>query len=292
MRFADFHADVRSRLAPFLQSCVEERFRPSRLRDACMHLLVRGKMLRATVALATLATYRPASAITDFLAEAAALELVQTFTLIHDDLPAMDNADMRRGVPSVHRRFGEDYALLAGDALLDLGFLVVMENAESLPGRKVKVLRALAGAVRDIMEGQALELSLSGREPELVKVEEMQWLKTGSLISASFQIGGILAGIRKAQQAGLDRFARLLGKAFQVKDDLLSEEGVQQEVGKTLESDKLLGRPTMVRVLGRQGAQDYLKRLQDEATRALDALTLPDTSLLAGFAEFLVGRRK
>ena len=154
------------------------------------------------------------------------------------------------------------------------------------------ILEVLAGAVRDIMEGQARELFLSGRVAELAKVEELQWLKTGSLISASFQVGGILAGLRMAQLTKLMHFARLLGQAFQVKDDLLSEEGVQREVGKTLDTDRLLGRPTMVHVLGPEGARDRLMRLQGEAAKALAALEPLDVSLLREFGEFLMMRRK
>lgn len=292
VEFADFHAQTCNLLTPFLRAYLEESLPDGKLRDASMHILCRGKMLRATAALATAVSYRPAFAIEEALPEVAALELVQTFTLIHDDLPVMDNADFRRGVPSVHRQFGEGYALLAGDLLLNLGFLVLVEKARSSPKRKLKMIQALSRAVRDIMEGQALELALSGKKVELPAVERMQWLKTGSLIAAAFRIGGLLAGIGRGELASLNKFARFLGSAYQVKDDLISAEGEPEEVGKSLEADALLERPTMVRALGLKRAQVYFERLHADARKSLDALSLSNPTLLIGFTKFLVARRK
>ena len=292
VEFADFHEEVRVRLAPFLQDYLEEKLPAGKLRDACAHLLCRGKMVRATAALAAAESFQPGFPVGQGLPEAASLEFVQTFTLIHDDLPEMDNADIRRGVPSVHREFGSDYALLAGDTLLDLGFLVIVEKAKSPPETKLGIIEALSRAIRDVMEGQARELALSGKAPKLEEVEQMQWLKTGSLIAASFRIGALLAHADVRETEKLEELTRLLGRAYQVKDDLLSVEGEQVEIGKTLRTDELLERPTMVRALGLAGARRYFERLQAEVGKALDAMSLPDRSLLSGLTEFLVARRK
>lgn len=195
---------------------------------------------------------------------ACALELVHNYSLVHDDLPAMDNDDLRRGRPTVHRAFGEAQAILAGDALLTLAFEVVSDGslrAGVSAERVVALTRELAAAAgaAGMCGGQALELEETGAAVDLAALREISRLKTGALFRAACRLGAIAAGASGADLDALSLYGEMFGLAFQIADDLLDE--AQDEARQ--------GTPTFVGLLGRAGALELAARTTDEARRAL-----------------------
>lgn len=245
-------------------------------------------MLRAISAIATLLTLKPNENLDDYLPEIASLELVQSFSLIHDDLPALDNASLRRGVESVHKKFGEPAALLAGDELLCLAFRSIALGRVGTE-RKTILLEELTSAISQVIQGQSLELELTGKKPSLSQVELVMRLKTASLISCSLLFGGILAEADEESLSLIRKVGIAAGIAYQVKDDLISVTGKEEEVGKSLSADDILGRPTIVSVLGYEAAENYFQTKMNQAREALKQLA-GEVSLLSQLLDILEQR--
>lgn len=208
---------------------------------------------------------------------AAAIELVHCYSLVHDDLPAMDDDDMRRGRPTVHVAFDEATAILAGDALLTFAFEVVADS-RTHPDAQVRCQLALALAraagPAGMVGGQQLDLEAEklprkGAE-DLNRVRDIQERKTGALIAISAEAGAILASAPEDDRRALASYGRALGAAFQIADDLLDVEGAAATVGKATGKDAAAGKATYVSALGIDGAKQQLRRLQDEAAAVLD----------------------
>jgi len=208
---------------------------------------------------------------------AAAIELIHCYSLVHDDLPAMDDDDLRRGQPTVHIAFDEATAILTGDALLTFAFEVIAQE-ETHPDPAVRCELALtlarAGGPAGMVGGQQLDLEAE-RWPrsdahDLDRVREVQEKKTGALISWSAEAGAILANAPAEDRRALAAFGSLLGAAFQIADDLLDVEGAAAEVGKATGKDAAAGKATYVSALGVDGARARLQRLQQEAVSLLD----------------------
>lgn len=204
-------------------------------------------------------------------AAACAVELVHAYSLVHDDLPAMDNDDFRRGRPTTHRAFGEANAILAGDALHTLAFAQLAKSG--LPSdvriRMVEVLADALGAV-GMAGGQAIDLALTGKEATLETLQDMHARKTGALIRASANMGACTVRRAKDPQAqAIDRYADALGLAFQVWDDVLDVTGDLASLGKDPGSDLAANKATFVRLLGLDGARAEAQRLRDTALAAL-----------------------
>jgi len=288
--FESFYASCREKLSLYLESFIGKEIEQERLRQASLHILTRGKMFRAFAALVSLKTLQPGCDVSLFMPETASLELVQCFTLIHDDLPALDNASLRRGVESVHAKFGEAWAILAGDSLLNLAYKAICLGQTS-PAQKIQLIEALANALESVIEGQALELSLSGRTVSLEEVEKIMALKTASLISASFAFGAILAQADAESLSTLQEIGRLVGIAYQAKDDTFSVLGSEEKAGKSLSADEALGRPTIVAVLGIDGTINYFNEKMAQAKQSLARLP-GDRSLLEHFLAVLSAREK
>ncbi len=204
---------------------------------------------------------------------AAALEMIHTYSLIHDDLPSMDNDDMRRGMPSCHIKFGEEYALLAGDGLLTRAFGLIADSeiASENPFaalKAVSLLSSLAG-VNGMIGGQVIDLKNENRNAPLEVLEKMDELKTGALIKCAALLGCLAAEAdsEKTKAAGI--YAEKIGKAFQVVDDILDVTGNAEELGKPVGSDKESGKSTYFTLLGLEKAQEYADKLTDEAIEAL-----------------------
>ncbi|MBI5700743.1 polyprenyl synthetase family protein [Candidatus Saganbacteria bacterium] len=189
---------------------------------------------------------------------AAAIEMIHTFTLIHDDLPAMDDSDLRRGKPTCHKVFGEDIAILAGDALNTLAFVVIAQNCD--PKKASKVSEELGVALIRVVEGQAIDLESEDKIISYKKLEEMHLLKTSSLIEASLKIGAILAGASKRQISALAKYGRHLGLAFQITDDILDATSKTKSLGKPAGQDVVNNKSTYVSLLGLSEAKIIAKK--------------------------------
>lgn len=223
-----------------------------------------GKRIRPLLALATVEALggEPRKA----LPAACAVELVHTQSLIHDDLPAMDNDDLRRGKPTNHKVYGEAQAILAGDAMLALAFALLSRELAAFYGaeRCLAAVRELAEATVGMVEGQVVDMASEGREVDAAQLEYIHRHKTGALIRASVRLGGILGAADARQAAALDRYAEALGLAFQIADDILDATCSAEELGKTPGKDEAAGKATYVALYGLAAARERL----DEATAA------------------------
>ena len=188
------------------------------------------------------------------LAAAAALELVHAFSLVHDDLPALDDDDFRRGRPTTHRRFGEAVALLAGDALLALAFETLADLARQRvsAARVAEAQRLLARASgsRELVGGQVLDLQAEGRRTRQAQVRDIHLRKTGALIGASLALGALVAGASRTRVRSMERLGRRLGLAFQIQDDLLNRSASLRQLGKRSGTDAALGKATYPAAFG------------------------------------------
>lgn len=225
---------------------------------------------------------------------ACAVEMIHTYSLIHDDLPCMDNDDMRRGNPSCHIQFGEDTALLAGDGLLTLAFEVMLRRSDS---RKILPRNILAAAgilaadagVAGMIGGQVIDLMSEGRQIDIETLRTMDRLKTGALIDAACRLGCVIAGATKEQQEAAGLYATSLGLAFQIVDDILDVTSSTEVLGKPVGSDAENKKSTYVSLLGLDACRDAVRRLTDNAIRALVRFD-GDTAYLAQLAEHLATR--
>ncbi len=207
--------------------------------------------------------------IEDAIELACAVEMIHTYSLIHDDLPCMDNDDMRRGQPSCHIKFKEHFALLAGDGLLTHAFGSVLSSnfAKKDPQKAIKALSVLAEGAGNLgmIGGQVIDLESEGKEINSDTLEKMDSLKTGALIKASAVMGVIAAGGSEEQIEAAGNFALKLGHAFQVVDDILDVVGSAESLGKPIGSDAVSEKSTYVSLLGLEMSQIYAKKLTDEA---------------------------
>ena len=205
------------------------------------------------------------------LPAAVSLELIHTYSLIHDDLPAMDNDDYRRGRLSNHKVFGEANAILAGDALLTYAFELLADPGTAQPERQLRIIRevAVAAGKDGMVGGQVADIAGEGKTLKLDEIEEIHKGKTGALLTASARLGGILAGGTEKQVKALSNYAEALGLAFQIKDDILDVVGNSERLGKPAGSDLRQGKATYVSLLGLEGAEN---QLHDQILKAQSAL--------------------
>jgi farnesyl diphosphate synthase len=221
----------------------------------------------------------------------AALELIHCYSLVHDDLPAMDNDDLRRGKPTVHRAYDEAMAILVGDGLLTLAFDVLADRRTApLDAIRIELVRLLAqgAGIGGMVGGQMLDLAAEGRYPAIRKassaeanVIRIQSMKTGALIATGVAMGAVLGGASKGQRAALSTYANALGLAFQIKDDLLDVEGDAAAVGKATGKDAAAGKATFVSLRGIAGAKAHLAETTETARQALQPFGQPAAMLLA-----------
>ena len=259
-----------------------------RLEAAMRHgLLVGGKRLRPL--LAYLAGQALGASDDALDAPAAAIELIHAYSLIHDDLPAMDDDDLRRGQPTVHKAFDEATAILAGDALQALAFEVLASRPHPRLGQLVTTLAVASG--RDgMVAGQALDLAAVGGHPDAEAMAHMHAHKTGALIVAAVRLGGLVAVEEDDPRlAALIRYARAIGLAFQIHDDILDVTGDTATLGKISGADAARAKPTYPSLLGLAGAQRKANTLIDEAIAALAPLG-EQAAPLADLAHYMIER--
>ena len=230
----------------------------------------------------------------DQLTIAMAIECIHAYSLVHDDLPAMDDDDLRRGQPTCHIAFDEATAILAGDALQTLAFTILCEHPMSDAGSKkraelVSVLAKSSGYL-GMCGGQAIDLASTGEAISLAELTRLHQLKTGALLCACVEMITLVSDSLEVQdRATFIEYARVIGLAFQVQDDILDVEGSAELIGKPQGSDEASGKNTFPALLGMDGAKKELAALYDSALQALDSLPY-NTDYLAAFSELMVKR--
>ncbi|MBN7818931.1 (2E,6E)-farnesyl diphosphate synthase [Bowmanella yangjiangensis] len=262
------------------------------LRDAMGYaLLMGGKRVRPAMLYTT--GQMLGVKLEDLDAAAMALECIHCYSLVHDDLPAMDDDDLRRGQPTCHIAFDEASAILAGDALQTLAFSLLCDypiSAECEPQR-VKLVSVLASAsgYLGMCGGQALDMAATDKLIDIQQLEQLHQCKTGALLQASVKMACILADIPVSEQQQLAIFAEKIGLAFQVQDDILDVTGDTQTLGKPQGSDQSLNKSTYPALLGLDGAKALAQQLYQQALQALQPLPY-NTDLLRSFAGYIVDR--
>ncbi len=227
------------------------------------------------------------------LRAAVAIECVHTYSLIHDDLPCMDDDDLRRGRPTLHREYDEATALLAGDALLTFAFEIIAEPAtHSDPQMRCKLITGLAKAAGPLgmVAGQAADMAGEDIGSDLIAVTRMNRLKTGCLINFSIDAGAMIGCASEAEKTALSRYAHDVGLAFQMVDDLLDAEGVVRDTGKAVGKDRARGKVNFVTVLGADATRERIRMLAAQAKRHLGIFG-PRASILIEAVDFIVERR-
>ncbi|WP_417449688.1 polyprenyl synthetase family protein [Kordiimonas sp.] len=230
---------------------------------------------------------------TQALRVAAAIECIHCFSLVHDDLPAMDDDDLRRGQPTVHKAFDEATAILAGDALQSLAFEILSsEETHSDPFVRLTLVNELARASghHGMVGGQIIDLTADRYDMDENFIHRLQQMKTGALISFSAEAGAIMGHASKAARASIQGYARDLGIAFQIADDLLDVEGEEHEVGKAVGKDADAGKATLVSLMGLERARNQARMLSDQAIEHLAGFD-DKASLLRAVAHFAINRR-
>jgi len=224
---------------------------------------------------------------------ACAVELIHAYSLVHDDMPCMDNDVLRRGKPTVHVQYGQAGALLAGDALQALAFELLTPERSDIPAtvqaRLCRLLARAAGAA-GMAGGQAIDLASVGQRLDEAQLRHMHQLKTGALLQASVMMGAACGAPAAAALAGLARYGGALGLAFQVVDDILDVTADSSTLGKTAGKDADNNKPTYVSLMGLQASRDHAQRLLEQALAALDASGLARTQALRALADMVVNR--
>ena len=225
---------------------------------ACQYALINGgKRIRPILVYASAGAVGRAGHGAGLDHIACALEMIHTYSLIHDDLPAMDDDDLRRGKPSLHRAYDEATAILVGDGLQARAFELLAEAPGLSDGQRIAMIKVLAGAagLRGMVGGQFIDVQATDSDMSLDQLQAMHSLKTGALIRAALALGGIAAGATQEQLSALDNYGSHIGLAFQVVDDILDVEGDTQTLGKTQGKDGAANKPTYVKLLGLDGAK-------------------------------------
>ncbi len=257
-------------------------------------LMAGGKRIRPVLCLA--ACEAVGGMPEDALPAACALEMIHTYSLIHDDLPAMDDDALRRGKATCHIAFDEATAILAGDALLTLAFEVLSAvpcDDGSQASQWLKVIRLISEAAgyQGMIQGQMLDIASEGIKLSTDDLETMHRLKTGALIETSLACGALLGGADRRQQDLLTDYGRKIGLAFQVADDILNVEGNPQLLGKAVGTDRKRAKSTYPSILGVQAAREFSKKLVQEALQALETFD-KQADPLRGIATYIIERKR
>ena len=223
---------------------------------------------------------------------ACAMEMVHTFSLIHDDLPAIDNDDFRRGKPTNHKVYGECTAILAGDGLLDYAYKIISDDMSlgENTANKINAFKIFSSGVFDMIKGEFVDTDLEGKDISIGELMYMHNNKTGALIRASLLIGATLAGADERELKILEEYSKLIGLTFQIKDDILSETGDEKILGKPVGHDSKSGKRTFVTVLGLDEANNNLFDFTDKAVNILEGISDKDTRFLKELAVFIKDR--
>lgn len=262
---------------------------PQQLRDAIRwSLFAGGKRLRPALMLAAGRAFGVADE--KVMRTAAAVEMIHTYSLIHDDLPSMDDDDLRRGRETCHKKYGEATAILAGDALQALAFQTIAEDTHNPPETKMRLISRLGQAAACMVVGQQLDLEAEGRVLSIGEIENIHINKTGALIAFSMEAGAIIAEAEASEFEGLSRFGEKIGLLFQVMDDLLDVTQSTADLGKTAGKDAASEKATYPSSMGVEGTKDFARQVYEDAIASLSEVKA-DTSLLTQIARFLLERK-
>ncbi len=223
---------------------------------------------------------------------ACAVELIHAYSLVHDDLPAMDDDDLRRGKATCHKAFDEATAILAGDAMQALAFHILVHGEGPDAERRVEMVDALSHAAgsRGMAGGQAIDMAAVGKPLSVAELENMHIHKTGALIRASVQLGALCAPeLDRQNLKQLDHYAKCIGLAFQIQDDILDEEGDTETLGKAQGADRERNKPTYPAILGIEGSRNLARELLDDALQSLQGFG-PQADPLREIARYIVER--
>jgi geranylgeranyl diphosphate synthase type II len=254
-------------------------------------LFAGGKRLRPILVLASGESL--GASTDDLMPTACALEMIHTYSLIHDDLPAMDNDDLRRGVPTCHKAFGEVVAILAGDALLTQAFRVLSSDAPFRdPSRQVRVIREIAtaaGTVDALLGGQMRDIESEGKQIDDETLDYIHRSKTGAMIRAAVVTGGIIAGAAERQVERLAAYGERIGLAFQIADDILDVSSTREQLGKTPGKDQAAQKATYPALHGIAASETRARQLVTEAIEIVSSLEVK-SDVLEELAEFIIAR--
>ncbi|MBJ7536878.1 (2E,6E)-farnesyl diphosphate synthase [Marinomonas transparens] len=249
-----------------------------------------GKRVRPMLAYATASLFGEANSLTD--ASAAAIESIHAYSLIHDDLPAMDDDDLRRGKATCHIQFNEATAILAGDALQTFAFELLSDKQHKNAQQQIILIQELAKASgrHGMVTGQMIDLSNVGKNIDIKALEQMHQHKTGALIRASVRMGAISTGAENLDQlTSLDIYANAIGLAFQVQDDIIDITSDTETLGKTQFSDEEANKPTYPKLLGLKGAQELAQALYGKAIESVSPFG-DKAQPLVQLANYIIGR--
>lgn len=287
--------DRRSRIDARLEQILASSRVETRVCAAMRHsLMASGKRFRPVLCLAAAEAVGQVSE--PVLQAACAIEMIHTYSLIHDDLPAMDNDDLRRGRPTCHVAFDEATAILAGDALLTLAFESLADCGQYSDIDAVQMLRVIgmigrAAGYRGMIEGQMRDMQAEQTHLGLDSLKEMHGMKTGALIEAAVVSGALLAGADRSQADALQVYAENIGLAFQVTDDILNVRGDPETMGKASGTDQARGKSTYPALMGLARAEEYADNLVDNALQAVAIFDIKANPLTA-LARYIVERNK
>ncbi|OLN23317.1 farnesyl-diphosphate synthase [Domibacillus antri] len=282
--------EKRTMFESYLLQRVEALQAPAPLKESMAYSLrAGGKRIRPMLLFAALETYGKEAE--KGLDSACALEMIHTYSLIHDDLPAMDDDDLRRGKPTNHKVFGEATAILAGDALLTFAFELIASSTAHSPEQSVKLIRMLASAAgpEGMVGGQMADMAGEQKTLTLPELEYIHLHKTGRLLAFSVMAGAFIGGADERETSLLEKYARHIGLAFQIRDDILDVEGTEEEIGKPVGSDESNDKSTYPSLLSMNGAKEKLTEELNGAHEALAALGRP-APLLEAFANLIAER--
>jgi len=278
-----------------LESILETPGRSDRILEAMKYsLMAGGKRIRSILCMAAAET--AGGDAENAMPAACALEMIHTYSLIHDDLPAMDNDVLRRGKPTCHMAFDEATAILAGDALLTLAFQTLSSIELSSADQAATWLRVIelfshAAGYCGMIQGQMIDIASEGSRLTLAELKSMHRLKTGALIEASLCSGAVLGGLNSNRIKMLESYAQNIGLAFQVADDILNVEGDPEMMGKAVGTDKLRNKATYPSLLGLQESKKFAKDLVKNALQALESFDKKAEPLRA-IANYIITRKK
>ncbi len=284
--FADCAKSVDRQLEELVPSLQAE---PKRLHEAMCHsLFAGGKRFRPALVLAVGKAFGVSQEY--LLRTAAAIEMIHTYSLIHDDLPAMDDDDLRRGRETCHKKFDEATAILAGDALQNLAFMTIAEDENLSAEIRIKLITEISQSAAQMVDGQQLDLEAEGRRISVEELENIHRNKTGAMICAAARSGAIIAGADERELESVTKYASNLGLLFQITDDLLDVTQTSEILGKTAGKDEKAKKATYISLYGLEKASKMAEIVHAKSCRELEHIS-KDTDLLCEIAGFILHRK-